>query len=268
MTTPAPQATTTLQFLGVDSCTPQVGGETSSMCLNRLALIDLGWCAPLTMRRFGLDPLAVRTVLVTHCHHDHYMGLAALLFYRAMNGPRGADAPSLTIVGPRTEIHNVVERAGHYLQWDRYPELRLPLDVTGLCGGGAFETDRLAASAAWGIHPTPNLCLRLEDKTTGATLGISGDTAPHPALARHFAGVDVLVHEASCGPDARDPLAGGGHSGATDAARIAADAKAKQLCLVHCPQGEGAREELLAAAEAIFPHTRLPLAGDVLELGR
>ena len=92
------------------------------------------------------------------------------------------------------------------------------------------------------------------------------DTAYHPPLARHAAGVDLLVHEASCGAVSMDPLTQSGHSGAIDAARIAEQAACKRLCLVHCSQQGADREKTLQAAREIFPHTHMPGPGEVVEL--
>ena len=265
--TPSQPPRTTLRFLGVGSCIPAVGDETACFLLNDDTLVDTGWCAALSMRRFGCDPLKIRTVFLTHCHHDHYLGLAALLFYFAMNrSRRGESPPSLVIVGPRTEIPLAVQRAQDYLQWGRYPEIAVPLDVVGLAPGSGHENDRFAVATAQTVHPTIGLCYRFEDKQTHRALAITGDTAYHPPLARHAAGVDALVHEASCGAASVDPLAQSGHSGAIDAARIAEQAQPGRLYLVHCSQAPDDRRKILAAARAVFPRTHMPEPGEVVEL--
>jgi ribonuclease Z len=258
---------TTLRFLGTGSCIPPVEDETACFLLNEDTLVDTGWCTALAMRRFGCDPLKIRTVFVTHCHHDHYLGLAALVFYFAMKRKeRGPDPAPLTIVGPRTEIPLVVRRAQEYLQWGRYPEIAVRHEVVGLAPGSGYRTDRFRVATAQTVHPTIGLCYRFEDTRTGATLAITGDTAYHPPLARHAAGVDVLVHEASCGPVAVDPLGQAGHSGAVDAARIAQQACPGRLYLVHCSHQGDERAKTLQAAREVFPDTHMPEPGEVIEL--
>lgn len=255
---------TTLRFIGVSDCVPAVGHETACVLLNENVLVDAGWNAALHMRQFGCDPLAITHVFITHCHHDHYLGLAPLIFYRAMVGKGGDEQEPLTVVGPRTEIGSAVERAFEYLQADRYDDVTVPVEVMPLRPGAEFETGRFRVKSAQVVHPTLAMCYRFEDKRTGASVAVTGDTAYYAPLGRFAAGVDVLVHEASVGPRSCDPLQPWGHSGAPDAARIAREARPKRLCLVHYSQRE--RDEALKAAREIFPETYTPEEGEVLEL--
>ena len=259
--------TTTVRFVGVDGCMPAVGGETACFLINDTVLVDCGWNAALSMKRFGCDPMALTHLLITHCHQDHFLGLAPLLFYRAMMGLRlDGGAPTLTIAGPRTEIGMAVDRAIAYIQADRHRDFPLPVELVPLAPGAGCEAGRLQVTSAPGIHPAIDLSYRFEDTATGASVVITGDTAYHPSLARFATGVDVLIHDSSYGAQERDPLLPGGHSGAPDAARIAREAGVGRLCLVHCP--EGSRAAALAAALEVFPESYAPSAGDVIELGK
>lgn len=255
---------TTLCFIGVSSCVPDVGGETACVLLNGTVLVDAGWNAALHMRQFGCDPLHVTHVFITHCHHDHYLGLAPLFFYRAMSDISRQEQERLVVVGPRTEIGMAVQRALAYLQTDRYLDVAAPVDVVPLRPGAEFETDRLHVRTIQVVHPTLAMCYRFEDKQTGATVAVTGDTAYYAPLGRFAAGVDVLIHEAAAGPGSLDPLLQRGHSGAVDAARIAQEAGPKRLYLVHC--SEQGRVEALEAAREVFPETHVPREGDTIEL--
>jgi ribonuclease BN (tRNA processing enzyme) len=42
-------------------------------------LVDCGASALIAMRRFGVDPNTIRTVLISHLHGDHFGGLPFLL---------------------------------------------------------------------------------------------------------------------------------------------------------------------------------------------
>jgi ribonuclease BN (tRNA processing enzyme) len=214
------------------------------------------------MRRFGCDPLALTHIFITHCHHDHFLGLAPLIFYRGM---RAADRGGpLTVVGPRAEVEMAVERALHYLQTDRYDDVAEPVNVLALRPGAGCEAGRLSVKSAQIVHPALSLAYRFEDTETGASIVIAGDTSYYEPLGRFAAGADILVHEASYGPDTVDPLEPWGHSGAPDAARIAKAAGVKRLYLVHLPGGK--REATLAAAREVFPDTYLPEEGELVEL--
>lgn len=262
--TPDEPKRTALRFVGVDNCVPAPDEETTSLLVNDDTLVDLGWNAAFHLRRLGIDPLDLTHVFLTHCHQDHFLGMAPLLFYRAMAGWRRGQAPTLTVVGPRNEIEIVVDRALAYLQADRYCDAVPPVETVALRPGASFETPRLRVATAQTVHPTIGLAYRFEDHETGATLAVTGDTAYHPPLGRFAAGVDVLVHEAACGPGRRDPLAAGGHSGAEDAALIACEANPARLALVHCPAET--RADALASAQRVFERARAPRAGELWEI--
>jgi len=259
-----PEGVTTLRFIGVDSCVPAPGAETACVLLNERVLVDAGWNAALQMRRFGCEPLELTHLFITHCHHDHYLGLAPLLFYRAIRTMRGGGGEPLVVVGPHIEIAQVVERALAYLQADRYQELGVAVEIVRLKPGEELQTPRFGVKSAQVVHPTLAAAYRFEDRQTGATVVISGDTAYYAPLAEFAAGADVLVHEASMGAHCADPLGPWGHSGAPDAARIAREAQVGRLYLVHC--SEPAREEALSAAREVFPETYLPREGELFEL--
>ena len=87
------------------------------------------------------------------------------------------------------------------------------------------------------------------EKATGKVLAMSGDTAYGPALAPFFAGCDLLIHEFSGGLTDMTGLPTK-HSSALDAAKVARDAGAKRLAMVHGPLH--LREECIAAAGEIY----------------
>jgi ribonuclease BN (tRNA processing enzyme) len=254
---------TTLTFLGTGPAIPEPGNDTASYLINGHVQVDCGWCATPRMMALGLDPLAVDLLIFTHLHQDHYMGLVHLLYHRCMRGRRadGSYAP-LTIAGPAEDVWRVVELAWQFIQAERFfPQAPRP-KVVPLVPGVAWEVGELRLQAAAALHPVPALCLRLADLRTGAQLGLSGDTAYDPALAAFFRGVSILVHEASHGartvPRERNYAL---HSGAVEAARVARDAGARQLYLVHAAPAdwplalEAARREFAATEVAPLGRT-------------
>lgn len=254
---PMPQ--TTLTFLGIASAVPGAGEDTASFLINGHLLFDCGWCNVLKMLEFGYDPLLVDTLFVTHCHHDHYLGLPALLFYRAM---RGAKAP-LRLVGPPDDLPIVADLAQKFLQIERFDGLQQELELEPLEPGRTWQTDRYEIQTVRALHPVTGVCGRLTDKRSGAVIAFSGDTSPHPDLPNLARGADILIHEASIAPTGNlDPR--WGHSRATDAAQIALEANVKALRLVHA--GAGHRAASLAAAQAVFPVTELAAMGEKLIL--
>src|SRR5919107_164396 len=96
---------TQLTFLGAAAVLPAPGEDTASFLINGTLLVDCGWHAALKMQTYGYDPTRVETLFFTHCHHDHYMGLPGLLFFRGMRQSNAGKVLSpLTIVGPPDDL--------------------------------------------------------------------------------------------------------------------------------------------------------------------
>lgn len=257
-------AVTRVRFLGVDSVTPGAGDDTASFVINRRILVDCGWASALRLQEHGLTPLDLTHLVISHFHHDHYLGLPGLIFYRWQKGKEAA-AP-LVIVGPRPDLELVVQLSLDFLQVERFghqPRLELhPLEP-----GESYETDNFRLETAATVHPVAGLCYRFTDRSTGAVLAFTGDTAYHEPLRDHIGGADLLIHEASYGPKsmraAENPY---GHAGAPDAAEMARSAGVRRLALIHSTPG--VREESVRAARAIFAETFWPAAGEEVEVSR
>lgn len=257
---------TTLTFVGTGSCVPALGDDTACFLVNGHCLIDCGWNAALSMARAGRTPLDLDHILLTHCHHDHYMGLAGLLFYRRLRG-RGVDSlPEQRIIGPAEDIERVVTLARALLQPERFDTLNQVTEtVLPISPGAGVEAGELRITTAAVQHQVQGLAYRIHDTRTGAEIGFSGDTAYLPALAEHFRGVDVLVHEASHGLHDPQPGPEQGHSSARQAAAIARDANVGCLYIVHAPEMDA--EAVLAAAREVFPNTSRQRPGETVEVG-
>ncbi len=255
---------TELLFLGVDSVTPGVGDDTASMLLNRTTLIDTGWSAALRMQAHGVAPTDLSWVLFTHLHHDHYLGLPQILFHRWMIQRRTDDRRPLHLAGPAEDLALVVQLAKDLLQSERFDH-HPNLELRPLHPGEALTTDQFDITTCSTIHPVPGLCYRITDRATGATIGLTGDTAYHEPIIEHVRGVDLLVHEASHGPTSMQGTANSyGHSGALDAAEVAKRAGVKRLALVHAPLA--ARAKSVAVARDIFPNVFWPAPGQTVTI--
>jgi len=240
---------TTLTFVGTDSCVPRGDNDTASFILNDHILVDCGWNAAINMSRFGYTPLDLDWVLITHCHQDHYLGLAGVLFYIHL---RERDKV-LKIGGPAEEIERIVAQAKAYVGWEK-PDV----EVMGLTPDAQFAVGEFTLVTARTQHEVPGLAYRFQDERTGAEIGISGDTGYLPALAEHFHKVDLLVYEAALGVE--DPPPDAGHSSVYQSATIARDAGAGRLYLAHTPPSD--KTGILAAGREIFPQTYWPDPGE------
>lgn len=250
--------------LGTAAAKPEGDRDTASFMVNDRCLIDTGLCAVLQMVALGFDPQELDYLFLTHCHHDHYLGLAPLLFYRRMQYRSNGRESRLTIFGPEEDVERVVERAEHFLQVDLFPPLGSELEVVPLAPNDECETNEFRVSTCATRHGVPGLAFRFTEKATDASAAFTGDTAYDPAIVRHVDGVSLLLHDAFEGERTvgEDPEAV--HAGGADAARVAREAGVDMLALVHLDLA--AREEALIAAREVFANTVLPSKGQVFEV--
>jgi ribonuclease Z len=189
--------------------------------------------------RVPLD--SIESLVLTHSHPDHTSGMALFIEMLWLSGRRHP----LPVYGPQDAV-DVARRA--FAQWDTSSWTGLPrLDWqavplapgTPVYSGADFE---LVSSP--GIHSVPVICLRARDRNGGGVVAFSADGEPSPGVRDLAQGAGLLVHEATG--------TGGGHSSAEDAARLAREAGAGKLILVHlAPQAHDLQQQQRVAA-AIF----------------
>jgi ribonuclease Z len=255
-------AETRVTFLGTADVLPGAGEDTACFIVNRRILFDTGWNSALKMLSHGCDPLSVEWLIFTHCHHDHYLGLPGLQFYRAMRGSRGTVAP-MKIAGPPEDLEAVVRLSREFLQADRFPSVWVEPHLCPLPPGETLETDGFRLETCRSRHGVEGICGRFTDLSSGRVVAFSGDTGPNPALVELAWRADLLIHEGSLSPETPDDGAVV-HSRATDAARLAREAEVARLRLVHV--GAAHRQRSLEVARAIFPATELAAEGEELAL--
>ncbi|MGR3540563.1 MAG: MBL fold metallo-hydrolase [Hasllibacter sp.] len=236
----------------------------------RRLVIDCGLGVTRALVEAGLDLRdGIDAILITHLHSDHVLELGPLLHTAWTSG---LSAP-VRVLGP----------PGLRALWDGFaaslaydidlriadegrPDLRALVAVDEI-DEGPLGLPGLDAAALRVPHPPVRDAFAFRVGDGGWSVCLSGDTARHPPLAAFARGCDVLVHEAmlTAGVDAIVAKAGGGprlrahilaaHTGAADAARIAADAGAARLVLNHLiPTGlPGFGEDDWRAAAAAFP---------------
>ena len=254
------ESETQITFLGTASVVPGGGHDTASFLINGRYLVDTGWYAVIKMKLYGFDPMQLEYLFLTHCHHDHYIGLPQLLFYLRMRAWERPDRPPLKIVGPAEDLERVVTLSRQLLQPDRFPDVDSTPTLFPLHPGDTLETEEFRLTTCASRHPVPGLCYRFADHATGAEFAFTGDTAWHPPIVEHVRDVSLLITEASYGANPAPADNRSLHSGAPEAARLAVEAQVGRLALIHAIEERQA--EAVAAAQTIFPHSFWPQDGE------
>ena len=179
--------------------------------------------------------------------------IADLLF-----GSEGVYGPDLQA---RTR-HPLSQRI-HQLRGGPMPRTLPALDVRELEEGESVTNQHWTVTTGPARHVQPYLTsLSYRVQTNSASIVISGDTRPLPALVDFARGADLLVHMAMDLQDDIDtwPEIATSCTGAAGAARIAAQANVKRLVLVHL--GDTADDPRRKAA--MLTEARAAFTGDVI----
>jgi ribonuclease BN (tRNA processing enzyme) len=160
---------------------------------NHTMLVDCGASSLIALRRLGLDPAEIDTVVLSHLHGDHFGGVPFLILDAQFNGR----LRPLLIAGPagvRARVNACMEAmfpgsttAARGFE-TRFEEISG--DLAPLIAGGA------AVSAAEVVHASGAPALALRIRLGGRIFAYSGDTEWAPALAEVSRGADLFACEA------------------------------------------------------------------------
>jgi len=171
-----------------------------------MILVDVGDAAVEQMARAGIDPVPLKSVIITHIHADHIGGLFALLTrrYQLMD-------PPITIFGPpgtRVMVNGLVAAMEPLkLTSPALPgvPLRNPGDgvkVVEFSDGADLTIEGVRVRTIANTHylsganaPDPALAqsLSLRFDFPGRSIVLTGDTGPSERLVQLARGADVLV---------------------------------------------------------------------------
>ena len=238
----------------------------------------------------SIDPLAIDQLFFTHHHFDHMADFGHFVMARWDQGAGAGD--DLIVYGPpplrriadllfgpegvygpdlQARTRHPLSQRIHQLRGGPMPRTLPALDIRELDEGETVTSDHWTVTTGPARHVQPyltSLSYRLE--TPSASVVISGDTRPLPALVDFARDADALVHMAMDLQDEIDrwPEIATSCTGAAGAARIAAQANVKRLVLVHLdttadhPDRQAA---MLAEAHAEFSGN-ITLGEDLLEI--
>jgi ribonuclease Z len=245
------------------------------------------------MRSAGLA--RINTILLTHMHGDHYLGLPGLLkTYSLLGreeplmllGPSGLyetlrDAerlvgkPRFPFMVEEVREGSVLEAAGYVLKTEAtqhgLPGLAWCLDEDER--PGCFHPER---AQALGVTSGPDFGRLQRGETvagadgrqvtaedvmdaprSGRKIVFTGDTRPTAAITEMARGASVLVHDSTFGSSEQERAFETGHSTAREAAEVARAAGVGTLVLTHVSSRHSWRE-LRDEAREVFQNCVLP----------
>lgn len=243
-----------LHLLGTGASLSGPGRTTTMLALESgesIVLIDCGADPIQRMLAGGLDPRRIDLLILTHEHPDHVSGFP-LLVQKLWLANRGRD---LDVLGPARALEQARKLFDSFdtTGWKGLPRL-VWKEAEAREGVESWSDGTWSIATSPGAHGrTPTAAVRATARESGGVVVYSSDTERSDAVVRLGRGASILVHEATGGFR--------GHSSAEDAARVAAEADAQKLVLVHLPPQ--AEELDLGAARGHFRNLELGSDGDV-----
>ena len=185
-----------VRFLGSASSVPNVGNDCPCFLVNDKYLVDCGYSVLTALRNGNCDLSRIEYIIFTHMHHDHYIGVAGLLFFMLQSEQKKIS--DLTILGPEN-MPEVMEGVYSFLMLDQFFEGAGRPRLITLKAGETFETEDAIFKTGECSHPVPANCYRMESKLDGKILAFTGDTAFKADMADLFKNADAVIHDCTLG---------------------------------------------------------------------
>jgi ribonuclease BN (tRNA processing enzyme) len=184
-----------VQFLGSGDAFGSGGRFQSCIyvrCEATHLLIDCGASSLIAMKRFGVDPSLIDTILLSHLHGDHFGGLPFLIMGAQFVSRR---RKPLVVAGPPGLEARVFEAMEVMYPGSSQIQKEFALKFAELSEETATTVDPLVVTPYSVVHPSgaPAYALRVacEDKI----IAYSGDTEWTEALIRAAHGADLFICE-------------------------------------------------------------------------
>lgn len=185
-----------LIFLGTGDAFGSGGRLNTCFHLERAAgalLIDCGASAMIAIRRAGVDPNRVATILISHLHGDHFGGLPFFILDAQLVSRR---TEPLTLVGPPGLAARLDVLMEAMFTGSTKAARKFAVSVIELEPGTPTPVGDLTVTGFEVLHPSgaPSLALRLA--VDGRVIAYTGDTEWVPALIDAGRHADLLIAEA------------------------------------------------------------------------
>lgn len=263
--------------------TVRYGGETTSVLVEGAdgsrVLLDLGSGVGRLAKRLVAADRRRLTVLLTHYHLDHLIGLPALPLLYCENG-------RIEFIAPRMGACDVEPALRRFLSPPFWPlgfeGLPARVRFTALAEGSeARPLQRGGLRIRWCAlhHPTGCAAYRVDEPATGAVLVFATDVewglssaaerSAFIALASGPRPPDLLLFDAHVPPASRRKYRRWGHSTWQEAGEVGRAVGARAILGIHhAPEhGDKMLDRMAAKFRAAFPEGRFARAGQSFTIG-
>ncbi len=153
-------------------------------------LIDCGASSLIAMKRFGVDPLLVDTILLTHLHGDHFGGIP--FFIMESQYVLGRRKP-LVVAGPPGLEARIFEAMEVLYPGSSQTHREFALELVELTDEAATTIEPLVVTPYSVVHPSgaPSYALRVA--CDGKVIAYSGDTEWTAALVQAAHEADLFI---------------------------------------------------------------------------
>ena len=293
-----------LSFLGTSDSIPTKDRNHTSILLsykNENILVDCGEGTQRQFRKAQINPGKLTSILITHWHGDHILGLPGLLQTLAMQGY----SKTLKIYGPKhtksflEEImkmfvfvgkikYEVKEVEGKFLNLDDFMLNAFPLKHGTFCNGYSFiEKDKLKLNKQklrkLNLPNSPLIKKLAEGKDIihnnkkisskgvtylqkGRKISFIFDTGYSESIITNVKDSDILISESTYEKRDHSLAIKHHHLTSAQAAEIAKKAKVKKLILTHISQRYPSFFHIEKEAKKIFKNAHLVKDLEIIEI--
>jgi ribonuclease BN (tRNA processing enzyme) len=155
-------------------------------------LLDCGASSLIAMRRFGVDPQAIDTVLLTHLHGDHFGGVPFLI----LDGQFRRRTRPLTVVGPPGVEARVRQAMEVFFPGSTAIERKFDTRFVEMTDRAAVDVGLVRVTGFGVVHASGAPPFALRVAAEGRVVAYSGDTEWTESLVDAARGADLFIAEA------------------------------------------------------------------------
>lgn len=157
-------------------------------------LLDCGASSLIAMKRFGVSPSVIETILVTHLHGDHFGGIPFFILDAQLVSKRRTP---LTVAGPPGIDARLRDAMEVLFPGSSRVERTFPVEIVELPAQTVTQVGPVRVWPEPVVHGSgaPTYALRVE--CDGRVIGYSGDTEWTERLLPIASGADLFICETS-----------------------------------------------------------------------